>query len=329
MTETFPEWLEEGWQQLLQSYRQERLTHALLISGQAGIGKQRLARRLAVLLLCEHPVNGIEACGQCPACARQQADSHPDLVLLQPAEAGKAIKVDQVRSLCIELGMTSHAGRYKIALIEPADAMNVNAANSLLKTLEEPTPNTLLMLLTAAPGSLPATVRSRCQQVQINTPSTQQSLTWLQQQGIDSATAAGYLPMAAGAPLKAAAMATDNCLEAYHQHLETLVAVFTRKQDPLRVAADWHSGDAARILLWWQGWLQALIRWQQAGRLPDEPKVAQMLRQISETVDCRRSFDLLDRITMALNNLGSGLNRQLLLEDLLIDWARLAGSLPR
>ena len=329
MRENFPDWLEDAWQRLLQSSRQGRLAHALLITGQTGIGKRLLAERLAGLLLCEQPVKAVGACDQCQACRRLRAGSHPDLVSLRPEETGKAIKIDQVRALGAELAMTSHAGGYKIAVIEPADAMNVNAANSLLKTLEEPTARTLLILLTASPGHLPATVRSRCQRLQINTPSTPQALDWLQQQGIDAATAARYLPMAAGAPRLAAEMAGNDLIALRDQRLHDVLAVFSGKLDPLRAATDWQGEHAAQTLLWWQSWLQALIRWRQAGRVPEEPQVAQMLQQILESVDCKQLFELMDRITRALNSLGSGLNRQLLLEDLLIDWARLAGRPSR
>lgn len=323
--DTFPGWLETGWQRLLQSYQQDRLAHALLITGQSGIGKHLLAERLAAFLLCEQAGDGGEACGQCRACAWLQAGTHPDLLSLNPEEPGKAIKIDQVRALSVELGMTSHAGRYKIAVIEPADAMNVNAANSLLKTLEEPTASTLLILLTASPGRLPATIRSRCQRLQVDAPSREQALAWLQDQGIEASVAARYLPMAGGAPLAAAEMAGSETIVLRDQRLGELLAVYSGKLDPLRAAAEWSGEHEARSLQWWQHWLQALIRWRQAGQVPGEPEVAQMLQQISETVDCKQLFELADRVTMALNSLGSGLNRQLLLEDLLIDWARLAG----
>ena len=220
-------------------------------------------------------------------------------------------------------------GRYKVAIISPADALNVNAANSLLKTLEEPAGNTILILLSALPGRLPATIRSRCQRLQINAPTTEQALAWLQLQGIDNAVAARYLPMAAGAPLVAAEMAGSYRIELRDKRLNELLGVFVGKLDPLRVAAGWSGEHEAQTLLWWRHWLQAAIRWQQAGQVPEEPQVAQMLQQISETVDCKQLFELADRVVMALNSLGSGLNRQLLLEDLLIDWARLAGRPSR
>jgi DNA polymerase III subunit delta' len=325
MTTRFPNWLNPAWQQLLRSWQQGRLPHAVLLTGAFGTGKHLLAHRLAALLLCQQPVAAGEACGQCAACGWLQAGSHPDLATLQPEETGKAIKIDQVRALGVELGMTSHGGRYKVAVVSPADAMNVNAANSLLKTLEEPTDRTLLILISASPGRLPATVRSRCQQLRIHAPGPGEALDWLVAGGLAPDIGRRCLQLAGGAPLEAAELAASDQLAVCDRRLAELVAVFNGRQDPLRVAADWQGEHEARALLWWQGLLQALVRRQQAGLTPAEPQMAQTLQQISESVDCRQLYELSDRLIRARNSLGSGLNRQLVLEDLLIDWARLAG----
>jgi len=325
MNTRFPVWLEPAWKQLVCSWQQDRLPHAVLLAGPDGIGKQLLADRLAALLLCEQPTAEGDACGHCQACGWLQAGSHPDLAVLNPEETGKAIKISQVRELGVALGMTSHGGRYKVAVVAPADAMNVNAANSLLKTLEEPTSGTLLILLTASPGQLPATVRSRCQQLRIHVPGAGDALDWLRAGAIETDLGRRCLQIAGGAPLAAAELAASDQLAVRDQRLTELAAVYNGTRDPLRVAADWQGEYEARTLRWWQGWLQALVRWQLAGLPPDEPQLAQTLQQISESVDCRQLYELSDRVTRALNSLGSGLNRQLLLEDLLIDWARLAG----
>ncbi len=330
MKVVFPDWLEAPWQQIVRTYQGGRLPHALLITGQDGVGKHLLVDRLAALLLCERPDDQGNACGQCAACVWLRAGTHPDVTVLNPDEPGKAIKIDQVRALSVELGMTSHAGRYKVAVVAPADALNVNAANSLLKTLEEPTRNTLLILLTASPGRLPATVRSRCQLLRIGAPRLEQALRWLQSShGIDRAVAERCLQISGGAPLAAAELAGSDGLALRDQRLAELLAIFNGQLDPLRAAGGWSGEHEASTLAWWQSWLQALIRWRQAGRCPDEPQVAQMLQQIAEKVDCRQVFELSDRVAMALNSLGSGLNRQLLMEDLLIDWARMAGRPSR
>ena len=316
-------WLEDNRQQLNQARLQERLPHALLIRGQDGVGKQALAQWLAAALLCEQPDAAGDACGRCAACGWLQAGTHPDLVRLEPEEAGKAIKVDQVRALGSALAMTSHGGRHKVAVIRPAEAMNVNAANSLLKTLEEPAANTLLLLLSAAPGRLPATVRSRCQQLAVVTPAAPLAQQWLQEKGLSADDVQRYLELAAGAPLRARDMAGADSAALRDRRLEQLAAVGGGRMDPLQAAKDWQGEGERQSLEWWRLWLQALIRWKLAERAPQEPDVVQKLQQFTERVDCRQMFDLSDRIAKALNSMGSGLNQQLVLEDLLIVWARL------
>ncbi len=322
---TLPDWLEPAWKHLLQMTRQNRLPHALLISGADGLGKHLLADRLIAYLLCEQVRETGLACGACSACHWLHSGTHPDLIQVCPEEAGKAIKVDQVRQLGADLVMTSHSGRYKIALIQPAEAMNANAANSLLKTLEEPTVNTLLILLTAVPEQLPATIRSRCQKIRMECPSRQAAKAWLVEQQVEASTAMRYLAMSGGAPLKALTLAGTDSLAQRDSCLDELMAIYTGRQDPLMIAEKWAKEAASQRyrMQWWQQWIYSLIRWQQTGIADPEDEVAQKLRQIVEKVDCQLLFALSDRLARALSGLTSGLNRQLLLEDLLIDWAQI------
>jgi len=320
---TLPDWLQPGRDQLRQMIQQERLPHALLICGAEGLGKRLLADWLAGTLLCEQSHESVSACGQCSACGWFDNGAHPDFIELQPEEAGKAIKVDQVRRLGASLGMTSHSGGYKIAIVQPADAMNVNAANSLLKTLEEPTDNTLLILLTAVPGRLPATIRSRCQRIDIQRPSESIAKNWLRQQQLEESVATRCLVMSGGAPFRALALAGSDSLGQRDDCLDELMAIYSGKRDPLKAAELWaRDVDTQRnVMQWWQQWVNSLIRWQQTGLAEPETEVAHKLQQIVEKVDCRKLFVLSEQLARAVPGLASGLNRQLLLEDLLIDWA--------
>lgn len=246
-TEMLP-WLASSWEKLNEARRLERLPHALLISGAEGGGKRRLAERLAHVLLCEaEDVRG-HACGHCAACHWLQAGSHPDLLEQVPEEAGKAIKVDEIRALTGHLVMTSHAGRYKVAIISPAEALNVNAANSLLKTLEEPTDNTILILLSAIPGRLPATIRSRCQQLQLPLPGTGEAHRWLESEGIEAGLARRWLKLARGAPLKALELARGGQDTLHDQRLGQLQQIFDGQLDPVLVAATWVAEHEQAIL---------------------------------------------------------------------------------
>lgn len=318
---TVTPWLEPVWQQINRARLQSRLPHALLLTGSEGVGKQLLAERTVHALLCESPDEQGNPCGQCAACGWLAAGTHPDFLRLQPEETGKAIKVDPVRSLCTALGITSHGGRYKVAIVSPAEAMNTNAANSLLKTLEEPTANTLLILASAAPGRLLPTVRSRCQQMQVPLPSQQQAIEWLAVQGLEGEAATDSLLLAGGAPLYALRLHREGAEALLNDSLQQLQAVGEGRLDPLAVASEWQGDELALRLDGWRRWLQWLIRAQLAPASNIAGNMAQKLQTIAESVDCQNLYAFLDRLDSARNALGSGLNRQLMLEDLLVRWA--------
>ncbi len=191
-----------------------RWPHALLVTGAAGIGKRALALEFARALLCETPRAGGGACGTCPSCRYVAAGQHPDLRVVEPVEIdddnGEAkavewIAVDRIRRLIDWAQLTSHRRIAKVAVIVPAERMNAAAANALLKTLEEPPPSTYLILVTAAPGRIPATLRSRCRRLVAPRPDAAAATQWLDAQGV--ANPGALLAQAGGAPLIAQALA--------------------------------------------------------------------------------------------------------------------------
>ena len=132
--------------------------------------------------MCEQPLV-YKACGECKSCQLIKAESNPDFIKISPEEEGKAIKVDQIRGLIEKIALTSHGKTYRVIIISPADALNINASNSLLKTLEEPPANTILILITDKPSKLMATIRSRTQMIRFELPDTEQSMRWLSEIG--------------------------------------------------------------------------------------------------------------------------------------------------
>jgi DNA polymerase-3 subunit delta' len=169
-------WLGDALAALESARAADRMPHALLIQGAAGTGADAVAVRAAQLVLCART----GACGDCPSCRRVASRQHPDLITLGPSEESTQIRIDQIRGLCADLALTSHQGGYKVAIIDPADSLNRAAANALLKTLEEPAPRTLLVLVAAEPSRLPATLVSRCQRIRIRRPLRAESLAWLE-----------------------------------------------------------------------------------------------------------------------------------------------------
>ena len=178
-------WHQSTLDQYAQLMQNKTLPHAILFYGNAGIGKRAFANALAALVLCQSPQHN-RACDQCKTCLLRIAGNHTDYKEVTPEEKGKQIGVDQIRQLndmvYSKASQTSWIGAYKVILIDPAQMMNTNASNSLLKILEEPASNTIFLLLTDFLQWLLPTVRSRCQQKLLMPPDQQTTLSWLKTQ---------------------------------------------------------------------------------------------------------------------------------------------------
>lgn len=140
-----------------------RLPHALLLAGPRGTGKLAFARAMAAHLACEAPAGAQKPCGSCRGCIQREAGTHPNLMVLAPAEDKRDIAIDDIRDLLARLSLSAHYGGRKIAIVAPADALNIAGINALLKTIEEPPPATHVVLVAERWRALPATLRSRCQ----------------------------------------------------------------------------------------------------------------------------------------------------------------------
>ena len=201
-----------------------QLPHALLITGAQGLGKTLFAESLAALILCAAPVDN-RACGRCESCCVAQGGGHGDYRWLAPPPDKRAIGIDAVRSVLSFVQKTAGYGRYKVLVVAPAEAMTTGAANALLKTLEEPAGNSVLLLVSHRPSDLAATVRSRCQQVILPTPAAHDAAAWLK----DSLASAGFerspetilhaLDAANNRPLAAFNLVTSDTLDGVHAQM--------------------------------------------------------------------------------------------------------------
>lgn len=308
-------WLEPARRSLRAARAADRLPHAILLHADPGTGGEELAVWAAQLVLCtgEEP----RPCGRCLACRRVADDQHPDLVRLSPIEDSKQIRIDQIRELGAELALTSHAQGYKVALVIPADALNPSAANALLKTLEEPAPNTLLVLVAAQPSHLPATIRSRCQRLRVPPPTRAQSLAWLEaeQPGPNWGAA---LDIIGNAPF--AALAADGAALA-SVHGETLAALaetLEGRGDPVATSERWGRGDAPAHLRSIENWLSERIRGQVAPRAHRaDLRAAAHLSESGSDLNIRSLFMLLDQVRELVALLDTPVNRSLAFENLL------------
>lgn len=246
-------WQQGIWQRLTSLAQSARLPHALLLAGPAGIGKQRLAQAFAAFLLCHAPQASL-ACGRCKSCSLLAAGTHPDFVPIAPEtdakteKTAKFIKVDQIRALVDFAEKSAQLGGYRLALIEPAHLLNVQAANALLKTLEEPGRQTLIMLLSSQPLSLPATIRSRCQQILLDLPPQAEALSWLEPQLGNRSVASLLLDLAEGAPLAALALRDSLWFGERERLLRDLAGLREGKAGPLAVAQRWYGLGAEAVL---------------------------------------------------------------------------------
>lgn len=168
-------WLRPCLQQVQVLKQTNRLSHALLIMGADGVGQEQLAREMVKDLMCES--EQAAACGHCHSCQLMRAETHPDFRILD-GEAS-SIKVDQVRLLVKQINQKPQVGQTKVVLITHAQAMNVNAANAVLKALEEPASRTYFVLTSSQSTSLLPTIRSRCLLVNVPTPNLNDVKQWL------------------------------------------------------------------------------------------------------------------------------------------------------
>lgn len=214
------------WQQ------SQRLAHAYLLTGPSGVGKAQLAQQFALQLLCRNQVG----CGQCHSCQLVKAGTHPDLHRVE-ADGG-SIKVDAIRALVGPVYSAALMGGAKVVLMYQADRLNLNAANALLKSLEEPPANTYWLLTSSQPGQLLPTILSRCQKLHLPAPPGEQAQAWLQGQGIQASPA--LLRRFHGAPLALQQALADGYQEKVAKLQADLVALETRHLYPENFADRWH-----------------------------------------------------------------------------------------
>ncbi len=328
----------ETWSHL--NARRVQLPHALLLSGQHGIGKFALARNFAESLLCETPMPSGEACANCAACNWLSQGNHPDFRLLQPEglaedgndpeEAGRKkgsqqITIDQVRALDDFLHVGTHRHGIRVVLINPAEAMNRSTANSLLKSLEEPIASTLFLLVSNEQGRLLPTIRSRCQSIHVPQPSRELATGWLRGSGVDDAER--WLALAGGSPLLAADLGGNGARAV----LDELVSQMARgnRLNPLSAAAaldkvlklEKGAAPLKRMVDWSQKWLVDLTLASQ--RLAPRYFVtqAQQIQKLADSVGTGKLLAFYKKSIQYKAQCEQPLNVRLFLEEFFLNYA--------
>ncbi len=322
--DTILPWHDALWQQMLQRLQQDRLPHALLLCGPQGMGKALFAQRLAETLLCEQG----QACGHCKSCHLLRAKTHSDLLHVSPAEAGKQIPIEKIRELIQFGSLTANYGRYQISIINPAEAMNRNAANSLLKFLEEPPPNTLIMLVSHQPMALLATIRSRCQRLDFSRPNRKLTQAWLRERlNSKKEDIQLLLNLSTQAPLAALALAEADGIAKQQELFESLARLPGAQNDPIHVVEVWNQQNPTLILEWMLSWTMDIIRYAMTGQTQHLVNYNRIepLQRLAKQMDLHSLFDLLDlqREAYRLVVGKANIKPQGLLESIAIAWVKL------
>lgn len=321
-------WQQELWNGLADARRRGRLTHALLLAGPEGVGKRHFARTLAHGLICESADAAGLACGLCRSCVQLAAGTHPNLLWIGVEHDDKTgkdkrdISIEQLRELGSRLALSSHYGGAKVAVIDPADAMNVSGVNALLKTIEEPPPATHLLLISERPMALAATLRSRCQRLRFTVPPRAQAEDWLraEEPGLDALA----LERAGGAPLKALSLQRSGLLQQQEQWRRDWLDIGAQRKNPVAVAAS--LGRDRELASAWiaalLGFLAELLRLRVAGEGSGE------LGALAARISVNGLQQLVDEALDAQRRLRSSAAPQPVLESLLIGWWRWSIARP-
>lgn len=336
-TAGFAPWQQRLYAQATAALDGGRLGHALLLCGPAGLGKRAVIEALAGYVLCDARADG-QPCGRCRSCGlfatRSQRDplevrpdgspaqpyghsAHPDLILVGyewrlkpgPPRMRSEIVIEQMRQLSARLEVSA-AFTSRVAVVEPADAVNYSAWNAILKTLEEPLPGRYLWLASASPARLPATIRSRCQRLEMRLPPRAESLAWLQERGHAAAAAGEALDAARGHPGLAAGWLEGDGLALRREVATDLTAIGTHRADPLEVAQRW--GADARA--------DERLR-HAAGHV-----VAESAACLTDPARLHKLAAWFDTANRARELLRSTVRADLVLADLLLGWRDLARS---
>ena len=332
-------WQVTDWSRITRNPEQSH--HGMLLTGRSGIGKREFALQYCQYLLCHRssPDQG-ESCGNCQNCRLFVAGTHPDFHVLttqtevvngrsmlisrysdryqdsrdRKAKPGQIISIDQIRLLIDRIVTHPHISAIRVALILPADAMNISAANALLKLLEEPPSGTVFVLVTADPDRLPATIRSRCMGHAMATPEQQTAMNWLEQE-LTRESSLIALKLASGGPVDAKILADEGLLEIHKNYLEGLTGLLSGRVPALELESQLSKMDFDRILIWLQQFVIDLVKWRQTESKPDW---INGFEECFLDASIERLYRLYDRISHYRRISRDPLNQQLVIEDLLL-----------
>lgn len=335
-------WHNAQWLQLSHALASKQLAHAYLLSGNAGLGKSLFADAFARYALCLSPstqnsaadiAEVARACGSCANCIKGGAGNHPDILRIAPEEGSKNIKIDQIRWLSEFVIRSSHSGGTKVAVIADAHLLNANAANALLKTLEEPSDDTHVILVSDYPGRLVATIRSRCQKLAFQAPNKEIAATWLRQITGD-ANVDAVLEASGLRPLIALQLVQGDSLQARAQFLQSVCDLKAGTKSIQQVLALTAKNGESEVLRHFSTFLSKLTKYSLSGieTSEEDPALEGMYALLTPSEDrslAQRVASSLaafyTEVETARRQLASTTNPnpQLIMESILWRWSKL------
>jgi DNA polymerase-3 subunit delta' len=313
--DTLP-WLHVYQQRVRDSLEAERLPHSTLLLSAPGLGAESLANWMAALALCESSAE--RPCGVCASCSLLRSDSHPDYHPVRLEEDAKQIKVDQIRELIGVLALKSYRGGYKVSVIEGAEALNTNGANAFLKTLEEPSADTMLIMIARPTHRLPATIASRCLRLTLRCPARPAATAWLKAHGNPDQNWEAALELAGGAPLSALELHAAGIASLESEMQESMRSLASGAVDVTLLADHWVRTNLGLRLAWLENWITRRVHTHLGGA--DSTQSAERVRLPAALLKpkIRALFELLDAARDMRRIASTGINQQLALEALLL-----------
>ncbi len=324
----FP-WQNENWRRAIRYLNEDKLAHAILLSGPASIGKLEFCLSIIQRVNCKNPTVDDYSCGDCKDCVLFLAKTHPDIRMInvdedveqdkKSANKVEQIKVDDIREINQFMTLSRQQGSYKIVCLNYAETMNNNAANALLKTLEEPPQNSLIFLISHRADTLLPTIKSRCQTWKFNLPDDDQSLRWLNQQKKHDHWPA-LLKVSGNRPLLAQELETSGLGEERADFYQDLGHFLVGKTNVVKVSSKHQNEQLERLVAWQQAWCADLVRchYDDEPVTLENPDIRRSLHSLVGRVDLHSLFRFMDKL-IELRRFSSGpLNKRLFIEDMLI-----------
>ncbi len=316
-------WQQSTWDKYTNARSQNHLPHALLLSGDKGIGKLHLAKAMVKSLLCTSTNNQsisskntlkYQACNVCQSCKTYESGANPDYLHIELAEGKQQITIDQIRELSEFLTLTTSFSGYRVILLHPVERMNRNAANSLLKSLEEPSNKTILLLTTANLSQIIPTIKSRCQLLMLPMPNQEQSLAWLKKHKPDHSNPLIALDIANGKPLKAIEI-DDGIIKNREDLSNDILSILEKKKSITEVAKHWEKFDLSTMLDWQIRWLQSYIK-----NLESPSKTHE---SIKEKLSIKHQWSLHQALMDQKQLVHTSVNPLIFIENMLISWIQI------